>query len=300
MFSLPARANIPWSSITPPVRLSAPTRSWFVASVPKIVKQPANQVGAIGTNIVFEAAAESGGAIRLPMAAQRREHRRRQRRLPGHQQYPALPTPAVTRSSSPIWRGCHQPGGNPYSYLAPYHYHTPQKTRRASLESRSPFPLPPTAPDRSHTDGESGGRGHSRRGENTFTIKEIQKTNAGMYSVMVSNVAGVAVSAPAILKVLVPPAITQQPLSVTGALGKDTTFSVKATGTPTLQYSWHFNGAPAVLETNENFSLQSVRLDQAGKYAVVITNVAGSVTSSPAMLRHSRSPSLWERFKGLF
>ena len=53
-----------------------------------------------------------------------------------------------------------------------------------------------------------------------------------------------------------------------------------------LTYQWFFNDSVPVgsLTTNSTLELSSVQLSQSGAYTVVVTNVAGAVTSSPAML----------------
>src|SRR5262249_34502931 len=77
----------------------------------------------------------------------------------------------------------------------------------------------------------------------SLTISNIQPVNAGNYTVVVSNFLGSTTSSVALLTVLLPPAITSQPLSRTNVAGTDATFSVGATGTPAPGYQWQFNGA---------------------------------------------------------
>jgi outer membrane protein assembly factor BamB len=270
-----------------------------VASPPKITKQPVNQFGAIGTNIVFESSAESV----VPLGFQWR--------LNGANIAGATAANLAINNIQPANAGSYTVAitnlaGAVTSQAAtltvtlPPVITTQPKNQTGIVGKPVSFSVIANSAGPLSYRWRVGGVDIPGAGESTFTLKEIQQTNAGMYSALVSNIAGVAVSAPAILKVLVPPGIAQQPLSATGALGKDTTFSVKATGTPTLQYSWHFNGGPGVLDTNDTLVLRTLRMDQAGKYTVIVTNTAGAVTSSPAILVIPRSPSVWERFKGLF
>jgi uncharacterized repeat protein (TIGR01451 family) len=82
----------------------------------------------------------------------------------------------------------------------------------------------------------------------------------------------------------VPPAITAQPYSQTVMMGTNVTFQVTAAGTAPLIYQWVFAGTNLAGATTDTLLLTNVQPSQAGTYAVVITNVAGSITSSVASL----------------
>jgi fructan beta-fructosidase len=87
-----------------------------------------------------------------------------------------------------------------------------------------------------------------------------------------------------------PPAITAQPVSVTNSPGSTVVFTVTATGTAPLAYFWRFNGQPLnpaaniASVTNSNLTISPTDFTNVGTYDVVITNSAGSVTSSPVTL----------------
>ena len=81
-----------------------------------------------------------------------------------------------------------------------------------------------------------------------------------------------------------PPSITLQPTNQTVAVGVTVTFSVTASGTPPLSYQWNFNGTNIVGATNTMLTLTNVQLNQAGNYAVLVTNAYGSALSSNAVL----------------
>jgi choice-of-anchor C domain-containing protein len=83
---------------------------------------------------------------------------------------------------------------------------------------------------------------------------------------------------------LVPPFITKQPASKTIISGGDAMFSVTAVGTAPLRYQWYFNTGALAGQTNNTLTLNNVQTNRAGNYYVVITNVAGSVTSAIATL----------------
>jgi uncharacterized repeat protein (TIGR01451 family) len=82
----------------------------------------------------------------------------------------------------------------------------------------------------------------------------------------------------------VAPAIIAQPNSQTAIVGTNVTFQVAATGTAPLSFQWAFDGTNLAGATTNTLLLTNVEAAQAGSYAVVVTNLAGSVTSSVAGL----------------
>lgn len=82
----------------------------------------------------------------------------------------------------------------------------------------------------------------------------------------------------------VAPTITTQPANQTVLAGQAASFSVLASGTPPLSYQWQLAGTNLPAETNDLLTLTNLALNQASNYDVVIANVVGSVTSSPAIL----------------
>ena len=83
-----------------------------------------------------------------------------------------------------------------------------------------------------------------------------------------------------------PPAILQQPLSQSTYQGGTISFSVQASGgTIPLYYQWLLNGTNVITgATNASLNLTVVAATNAGNYSVIVTNYAGSVTSSVASL----------------
>ena len=133
-------------------------------------------------------------------------------------------------------------------------------------------------------------------------------TDGASYSVVVSNGADSVTSTPAGVTINGAPAILTQPSSRTNNVGTLATFSISAIGNAPLTYQWTKNGAPLANAGNvsgataTSLSLANVSAADAAGYAVVITNSAGSVTSSPPAtltLAQTNSPSqlfLYEPF----
>ena len=115
-----------------------------------------------------------------------------------------------------------------------------------------------------------------------LTLANVQTNNAGSYAVVVTNTLGAATSAVATLTVLVPPSISVQPQSHSSECGSSTSFSVTGAGTAPLAYQWYFNGGAIAGATTTGLSLANVHSAQEGSYAVVVTNIAGAITSTPA------------------
>jgi len=119
----------------------------------------------------------------------------------------------------------------------------------------------------------------------SLTVTNVQATNIGNYTVVVTNMVGGVTSSVASLTLLVGPAITAQPTNQTVLQSSNAAFSVTATGTAPLNYQWWFNTTNALVGgTNSSLSLTNVQTTNAGNYSVVITNLAGSVTSAVASL----------------
>jgi hypothetical protein len=67
-------------------------------------------------------------------------------------------------------------------------------------------------------------------------------------------------------------------------VGSTVDFRACATGSVPLAYQWFFNGSPISRAGRTDLQLTSVSPTQAGAYTLVVTNVAGAVTSPPALL----------------
>jgi len=64
--------------------------------------------------------------------------------------------------------------------------------------------------------------------------------------------------------------------------GQTAAFSVTATGTAPLNYQWQFNSANISGANGATYSIAGAKTNNAGNYRVIVSNSAGSVTSSVA------------------
>ena len=99
-------------------------------------------------------------------------------------------------------------------------------------------------------------------------------------------------SSAATLTVLVSPTITTQPVGVTVALGGTINLSVIASGSPTLSYQW-FKGSTLIAgATSASLAISPATAGDAGSYTVKVSNGAGSVTSSAAVVQLLGAPTI--------
>lgn len=121
----------------------------------------------------------------------------------------------------------------------------------------------------------------------TYTVAPARLSdNGSTYSVVVTNSSGSVTSSAATLTVTpAPPAIVTQPAGITLFSGETGSFSVSALGGDALTYQWRRNAAAIAGATSATYSLPAVSsADDNAVFDVVLSNAAGTVTSSPATL----------------
>lgn len=124
----------------------------------------------------------------------------------------------------------------------------------------------------------------------SLTVTNAQITNAGTCSVVITNVAGSAISSNATLTVLVPPYLTAQPQSQSVTVSNNATFTVAAGGTAPLFYRWYFNtNTLLAYATGASLTITNAQTNNAGGYSVVVSNSLGSITSTVATLTVSQT-----------
>ena len=112
--------------------------------------------------------------------------------------------------------------------------------------------------------------------------------NGALYSVVVINGTGFVTSNKATLTVTaaaVAPAITAQPANQSVTEGQTATFSVTASGTAPLGYQWKKGDTDISGANASTYTTNATAIGDSGAvFTVVVTNSAGSVTSSSATL----------------
>ena len=127
---------------------------------------------------------------------------------------------------------------------------------------------------------------------NVLTLASAQWTDAGQYTVVVTNAVGNVTSRVASLTVLgVPPQFLTQPQSQTVLAGASMLLSVTVTGTPPLSFQWRCNGTN-LTDGNRisgartsSLAMTNVQSQDYSFYTVVVSNPWYAVTSAPVWLR---------------
>ena len=79
-----------------------------------------------------------------------------------------------------------------------------------------------------------------------------------------------------------PPSILVSPQTQIVSLTSNATFSVSASGSPALYYQWRKDGTNLIGATSTNYTITGVTTNHVGSYSVVVTNLYGSITSTPS------------------
>jgi hypothetical protein len=133
---------------------------------------------------------------------------------------------------------------------------------------------------------------------NVLSISAVSSSDAGTYSVTVSNSQGVIDSDAAVLTVR-DPAITTQPMSATNVAGTTATFHAVAVGTPGLSYLW-YKGTDILFDdfvkyfgtSTDTLTISNVAVGDAGTFTLTVLNGNGaSETSAPFTLTVIPPPS---------
>jgi hypothetical protein len=123
-----------------------------------------------------------------------------------------------------------------------------------------------------------------------LSITAATITNAGNYSLVVTNAYGSVTSSIAALTVLVAPGFSAQPANLTILAGGDATFSATASGSAPLVYQWQENGTnlvngSGVYGANTSaLTLAGVTTNCTANYTLVVANALGSATCAVATL----------------
>jgi uncharacterized repeat protein (TIGR03803 family) len=120
----------------------------------------------------------------------------------------------------------------------------------------------------------------------TLQLTNVQPSQAGAYTVVITNAFGAVTSPPASLNLsLTPPTLITSPTSQVAWTGTSISFQAVAAGCLPLAYQWFFNETnPLPAATEPVLCLTNLQPAQAGGYSVLVTNTMGAVTSAVAVL----------------
>jgi len=122
--------------------------------------------------------------------------------------------------------------------------------------------------------------------DSSLSLTNVQQTDAGTYTVIVTNPGGSTTTDPIVLTVTDSarlPVILIAPQSQGVELGTDVVMSVVATN-GTLTYQWRYYGHNIEGATSTSLFLTSVQFTNAGIFDVVVSNEYGSIVSPAATL----------------
>lgn len=119
----------------------------------------------------------------------------------------------------------------------------------------------------------------------TYSLTTSIADTGSVFVCRATNSAGFIDSSAAVLTVTaaaVAPSIVTQPASQTVAPAAPVTFSVVAGGSSPLSYQWRRNGVAISGATSASYTFTPAGTDNGALYSVVVTNAAGTITSSSA------------------
>src|SRR5205823_3617714 len=118
----------------------------------------------------------------------------------------------------------------------------------------------------------------------TLLVTNVDVFDQGSYAVVVANDFGSVTSKVAALVVNRVPRITADVFNQTVNAGFPATFSVLASGSPTLAYQWYFNTTRITGATKAILTQAKAVQAMAGNYYVIVSNTFGMATSAVATL----------------
>lgn len=120
--------------------------------------------------------------------------------------------------------------------------------------------------------------------EACLSLSNIQRSDAGRYSVDVVDDCSSFTSDDAIITVNTWPEIEGQPRSQRRIAGETATFTVVHSGTSPFTYQWHRNGQPLIGADQSSLVIPNVEESDEGDYSVMVSDGCGTQTSQAAIL----------------
>lgn len=125
-----------------------------------------------------------------------------------------------------------------------------------------------------------------------LTVTNVQPSDAGMFSVVVSNVLGFAHSPAATLDVRLSPAVKRPPLSYAAFLGSTIALDADVAGQEPISYQWIKDQVTLPSATNRVLVVTDLSETDAGSYQLVVSNSFGIELSSAAQVTVSPPPTI--------
>ena len=120
----------------------------------------------------------------------------------------------------------------------------------------------------------------------------LELSDAGVYTVEVTNAAGITTSEEAELDVLMPVSVGTHPSDQSVVSGDSVLFDAVFVGSSPIEYQWFFNEIPIKGETSASMTIENVSVENLGHYHVVASNPVSTTFSDPAKLTVNLPPSI--------
>ena len=126
-----------------------------------------------------------------------------------------------------------------------------------------------------------------------YTIASATVAQVGRYHAVVSDRDDFQATTEAVLNVLEPPQLVQEPLDVSGVSGVDSLrMETIVDGSRPLRYLWFRNDVPLAVENASTLNLGLLRPSHAGQYHLLATNLVGAVVSRKATVTVHEPPAV--------
>jgi len=130
----------------------------------------------------------------------------------------------------------------------------------------------------------------------SLNLTNVQTTDSGSYSVVLTNSLGSVTSSVATISVIdFPPVITSQPVGGIYLVGTNFALSVGVSGTPPYNWQWNTNGMPILGANNSSYTVNHAQTNDSGAYTITVLNLWGSVTSSVAGVAVGYAPVILQQ-----
>lgn len=118
---------------------------------------------------------------------------------------------------------------------------------------------------------------------NILSLSNVMTSDAGTYTLVVTNPFG-SVTSTATVVVVVPPAFTRHPAGASVPVGMPLTLSAALSGTAPLNYQWRFNGTNVPGATTNSLNFAALTPNDFGDYQLVVSNYGEVITSVTAQV----------------